>query len=192
MLYLVIHSSASQRPWVRIPDTTLTSFRSIWIHWYWSLNLDSHAHLTKINSVSFLSTCSMCAVGRRGLRDSPKALIVEASLVGDPGGVPAGVLVLIGAADLVWGHRSRFKAQRPVVWAFCGGQCSRVTVALDSMNYWNIYNSLSCCDWIIFVLKWLLFTILMFWSLTSTWKMLTCFLSLHNLQNIHHLVFIKT
>lgn len=33
--------------------------------------------------------------------DSPKALVVEASLVGDPGGVPAGVLVLIGAADLV-------------------------------------------------------------------------------------------
>ncbi|PWA14365.1 hypothetical protein CCH79_00011146, partial [Gambusia affinis] len=27
MLYLVIHSSASQRPWMRIPDTTPTSFR---------------------------------------------------------------------------------------------------------------------------------------------------------------------
>lgn len=32
---------------------------------------------------------------------SPKALVVKASLVGYPGGVPASILVLTGAADLV-------------------------------------------------------------------------------------------
>lgn len=32
---------------------------------------------------------------------SPEALVVQASPVGHPGGVPAGVLLLIGAADLL-------------------------------------------------------------------------------------------
>lgn len=36
-----------------------------------------------------------------GRHDLPKALVVKTSLVGDPGDVPAGVLVLIGAADLL-------------------------------------------------------------------------------------------
>lgn len=44
-LYLVIHSSASQRPWVRIPDTTVTSLKSICSHWLLSWNLDSQAQL---------------------------------------------------------------------------------------------------------------------------------------------------
>lgn len=140
MLYLVIHSSASQRPWVRTPDTTLTSFRSIWIHWYWSLNLDSHAHLTKIHIPSYLFIWgALCDTNwRLGGLDSPKALVVKASLVRDPGGVPAGVLVLTGAADLVWGHRSRFKSQRSVVRTFCERKHFQVTVALNRMNSWKL------------------------------------------------------
>lgn len=56
----------------------------------------------------------------------PKALVVESSLVGHPGGVPAGVLLLIRAADLLPRHRSRLEAQRSVVRTFCGqGQMQR-------------------------------------------------------------------
>lgn len=54
--------------------------------------------------------------------DVPEALVVEAGLVGHPGGVPAGVLVLIGAADLVRCHGPGLEAQRSVVGTFCGGE----------------------------------------------------------------------
>lgn len=52
----------------------------------------------------------------------PEALVVESSLVGRPGGVPAGVLLLIRAADLLPRHRSRLEAQRSVVRTLCSGQ----------------------------------------------------------------------
>lgn len=40
--------------------------------------------------------------GEDGAGDSPKALVVESGIAGEPGGEPASVLVLVGAADLVW------------------------------------------------------------------------------------------
>lgn len=42
--------------------------------------------------------------------DLPKALGIESGLAREPRGKPAGVLVLVGAGDLVWTHRSSLKA----------------------------------------------------------------------------------
>lgn len=112
MLYLVIHSSASQRPWVRTPETIPISCRSIWNHWYWSLNLESQAHLEqnaqhKYTTVhqQHLFIWQLCTCYQGGKKKDhqavPKALVVEAGLLGHPGGIPAAILVLIRAADLV-------------------------------------------------------------------------------------------
>lgn len=54
-----------------------------------------HAHLLQVDLEPLVLVIEL------GQPCTPKALIVKASLVGDPGGVPASVLVLIGAADLV-------------------------------------------------------------------------------------------
>lgn len=51
--------------------------------------------------------------------NSPKALAIEAGLVGCPGGVPACVLLRVGAADLVRANSTRFKAQGLVVGTLC-------------------------------------------------------------------------
>lgn len=51
--------------------------------------------------------------------DSPKALAIEAGLVGCPGGVPACVLLRVGAAYLVRGDSAGLKAQGLVVGALC-------------------------------------------------------------------------
>lgn len=121
MLYLVIHSSASHRPWVRIPETTPTSFRSIWIHWCWSLNLESHAQLAERKQTVSVVVCKLLLQEEPNCDAVPKSLVVKASFGGHPGRVPAGVLVLIRADDLVVCYRSRFKAQGSVVGAFCSG-----------------------------------------------------------------------
>lgn len=56
---------------------------------------------------------------REAFSDSPKALAVEAGLVGCPGGVPACVLVGVGAAYLVRGDGAGLEAQGLVVGALC-------------------------------------------------------------------------
>lgn len=61
--------------------------------------------------------------GKKEHHGVPKALVVEAGLLGHPGGIPAAILVLIRAADLVWCHRSSLKAQGSVIgtfWKKCG------------------------------------------------------------------------
>lgn len=135
-LYLVIHSSASQRPWVRIPEITFTSFRSICSHCAVSWYLESHAHLgghQPALSSTVPSQAEPPVPTQPGLPSphsprspqgaflsSPEALAVEAGLVGCPGGVPARVLLRVGAADLVWGDGTRLKAQGLVVGTLCG------------------------------------------------------------------------
>lgn len=138
-LYLVIHSSASQRPCVRIPEITFTSFRSICSHCAVSWYLESHAHLRGHHQPCSLfhralpgrSSCPHMARTpqsphpqppgplREAFLNSPEALAIEAGLVGCPGGVPARVLLRVGAADLIWGHSTRLKAQRLVVGTLC-------------------------------------------------------------------------
>lgn len=72
MLYLVIHSSASQRPCVRIPEITFTSFRSICSHCPLSWYLESHAHLWGHHQLCYvLHHCPLpgrpsCALSTRG------------------------------------------------------------------------------------------------------------------------------
>lgn len=56
---------------------------------------------------------------REAFLDSPKTLAIEAGLVGCPGGVPACVLLRVGAAYLVRGDGARLKAQGLVVGALC-------------------------------------------------------------------------
>lgn len=51
--------------------------------------------------------------------DSPEALAIEAGLVGCPGGVPARVLLRVGAAYLVRGDGARLEAQGLVVGTLC-------------------------------------------------------------------------
>lgn len=51
--------------------------------------------------------------------DSPEALAIEAGLVGRPGGVPARVLLRVGAAYLVGGDSAGLEAQGLVVGALC-------------------------------------------------------------------------
>lgn len=51
--------------------------------------------------------------------DSPEALAIEAGLVGCPGGVPARVLLRVGAAYLVGGDGAGLEAQGLVVGTLC-------------------------------------------------------------------------
>lgn len=80
------------------------------------------------------ATCSLTGTTSAECLCVPEALVVESSLVGHPGGVPAGVLLLIRAADLIPQHRSRLEAQRSVVRTFCGQrqmqQCFNVSSEL--------------------------------------------------------------
>ncbi len=46
----------------------------------------------------------------------PEALTVEPGPAREPRGEPAGVLLLVGAGDLLWIHRPGLEAQRLVVW----------------------------------------------------------------------------
>lgn len=56
--------------------------------------------------------------GKKDHQAVPKALVVEAGLLRHPGGIPAAILVLIRAADLVWCHRSSLEAQGSVIRTF--------------------------------------------------------------------------
>jgi len=139
-LYLVIHSSASQRPCVRIPEITFTSFRSICSHCPLSWYLESHAHLGGHHQPRYiprpcpcrLTLLPRCCRGAlvphsrlpaeplgKAFPDSPEALAVEAGLVGRPGGVPARVLIRVGATYLVGGDSAGLEAQGLVVGALC-------------------------------------------------------------------------
>lgn len=74
----------------------------------------------------------------------PEALVVESGLVGDPGSVPAAVLVLMGAADLVRRHRAGLEAQRSVVRTLCVDETSTKTLDFfSSVNkmWFYFYNS---------------------------------------------------
>lgn len=78
-------------------------------------------------STTFIYLATMYLLsGRKKKKDHqavPKALVVEAGLLGHPGGIPAAILVLIRAADLVWCHRSSLEAQGSVIgtfWKKCG------------------------------------------------------------------------
>lgn len=64
-------------------------------------------------------TCPPTGPLREAFLDSPKALAIEAGLVGCPGGVPACVLLRVGAAYLVGGDGAGLEAQGLVVGALC-------------------------------------------------------------------------
>lgn len=82
--------------------------------------------ITEMFLVWNLASAPGVLITRAACLGLPEALVVQPSLVGHPGGVPAGVLLLISAADLLPRHRSRLEPQRPVVRTFCGqGQMQR-------------------------------------------------------------------
>lgn len=97
--------------------------------WWWSAGRKGETSYNNNKHPSWLTAkllffTSWRHAPRHGV---PEALVVQTGLAGHPGRVPAGVLLLIRAADLVSRHRSRLKAQGSVVGTFCGwGQMQRL------------------------------------------------------------------
>lgn len=71
--------------------------------------------------------------------DSPEALAIEAGLVGRPGGIPARVLLRVGAAYLVGGDGAGLEAQGLVVGALCSTKEKKYFKGHEWLCFLNVF-----------------------------------------------------